>query len=110
MMQIAEGRHGQVYAKFLHARFGFHLTSIYIEEEVLSELGKVERSILQLSFHDDEGQHFLFPLGQYRAFGLNAALMAASTNLVSQPSDMSSVPPPLLYSVKLESPNNLIIF
>jgi hypothetical protein len=32
-----------VYAKVLHARFGFHLTSIYIEEEVLSESGKVDR-------------------------------------------------------------------
>ena len=97
-----------MYAKFLYARFGFHLISIYIEEEVLSELGKVERSILQLSFHDDEGQHFLFPLGRYRSFGLNAALMAASTNFVLQPSDMSSIQPPLLYLMKLESPNNLM--
>jgi hypothetical protein len=42
------------------------------------------------------------------AFGLNAALMAASTDLVSQPSDMSSVQPSLLYSVKLEKPDNLV--
>jgi hypothetical protein len=34
--------------------------------------------------------------------------MAASTDLVSQPSDMSSVQPPLLHSVKLEKPNNLV--
>jgi hypothetical protein len=56
MMQIVEGGHVQVYANILHARFGFHPTSIYIEEEVLSESGKVERTILQLSFRDDEGQ------------------------------------------------------
>jgi hypothetical protein len=50
----------------------------------------------------------LLPLDRYRAFGLNAALMAASTNLVSQPSDMSNVQPPLLHSVKLEKPDNLV--
>jgi hypothetical protein len=97
-----------VYANVLHACFGFHPTSIYIEEEVLSESGKVDRTILQLSLRDDEGQLWLLPLGRYRAFGLNTALMAASTNLVSQPSDMSSVQPPMLHSVKLEKPDNLV--
>jgi hypothetical protein len=45
-MQIVEGGHTQVYASVLHARFRFHPTSIYIEKEVLSELGKVDRTIL----------------------------------------------------------------
>jgi hypothetical protein len=45
-----------VYASVLHASFRFHPTSIYIEEEVLSESGKVDRTILQLSLRDDEGQ------------------------------------------------------
>jgi hypothetical protein len=78
MMQIAEGGHARVYA-----RFGFHPTSIYIEEKVLSESGKVDRTILQVSFCDDEGQLWLLPLGRYRAFGLNAALMATSMDLIS---------------------------
>jgi hypothetical protein len=108
MMQIAKGGHARVYANVLHARFGFHPTSIYIEEEVLSESGKVDRTILQFSFQDDEGQFWLLPLGRYRAFGLNSALMAASTDLVSQPSNMSSIQPPLLHFVKLEKPNNLV--
>jgi hypothetical protein len=94
MMQIAEGGHTRVYANVLHARFGFHPTSICIEEEVLSESSKVDRTIFQFSFRDDEGQLWLLPPGQYRTFGLNAALMEASTDLVSQPSDMSSVRPP----------------
>jgi hypothetical protein len=34
--------------------------------------------------------------------------MATSTDLVSQPSDMSSVQPSLLHSVNLEKPNNLV--
>jgi hypothetical protein len=34
--------------------------------------------------------------------------MATFTDLVSQPSDMSSVQPPLLHSVKLEKPDNLV--
>jgi hypothetical protein len=55
MMQIAEGGHTRVYANLLHARFDFHPTSIYIEEEVLSESGQVDRTILQVSFCDDEG-------------------------------------------------------
>jgi hypothetical protein len=46
IIQIAEGGHTRVYANVLHARFGFHPTSIYIEEEVLSESGKVDRTIL----------------------------------------------------------------
>jgi hypothetical protein len=83
-----------VYANVLHARFGFHPTSIYIEEVVLSESGKVDKTILQLSFRDDEGQLWLLPPNRYKAFGLNAALMAASTDLVWQPLDMSSVQAP----------------
>jgi hypothetical protein len=85
MMQIVEGGHARVYANVLHARFGFHPTSIYIEEEVLSESGKVDRTILQLNFRDDEDQLWLLSPGRYRAFGLNAAFMAASTDLISQP-------------------------
>jgi hypothetical protein len=34
--------------------------------------------------------------------------MAASTDLMSQPSDMSSIQPSLLHSVKLECPDNLV--
>jgi hypothetical protein len=94
MMQIAEGGHARVYASILHARFGFHPTSIYIEEEVLSETYKVDRTILQLSLRDDERQLWLLPPGRYMAFGLNIAFMAASTDLVSQLSDMSRVQPP----------------
>jgi hypothetical protein len=107
-MQIAKGGHARVYANVLHARFGFHPTSIYIEEEVLSESGKVDRTILQLSFRDDEGQLWLLPLGRYRVFGLNPALMAAFTDLVSQPSDMSNILSPLLHSMKLEKSDNLV--
>ena len=46
VMQIAEGSHAWVYAKVLHDCFGFHLILVYIEEELLSESNKVERSIL----------------------------------------------------------------
>jgi hypothetical protein len=108
MMQIAKGGHARVYVNVLHARFGFHPTSIYIEEEVLSKSGKVDRTILQLNFRDDEGQLWLLPPGRYRVFGLNAAFMAASTDLVSHPSDISSVQPPLLHSMKLEKSDNLV--
>ena len=107
MMQIAEGGLVQVYASILHACFRFHLTLIYIEEELFSKSGKVDRTILQLSFRDDEGQLWLLPSGRYRAFGLNAALMAASMDLISQSSNMSSVLPSLLHSMELEKPDNL---
>jgi hypothetical protein len=108
VLQIVEDGHARVYAHVLHARFGFHLTSIYIEEEIMSESGEVDRSILQLRFRDNDGHHWVLPPGRYRAFGLTAALMAASTDLLSQPSDMSSVQPPLLHSVKLEFPDGLV--
>jgi hypothetical protein len=108
MMQITEGGHARVYANLLHARFGFHPTSICIEEEVLSESSKVDRTILQVSFCDDEGQLWLLLPGRYRAFGLNTALMAASMDLVLQPLDMSNVQPSLLHSVKIEMPDNLV--
>jgi hypothetical protein len=74
VMQIVGDGHTRVYATILHVSFRFHLTLVYIEEEVLSKLSKVDRSILQLSFWDNEGQHWLFLLGRYKAFGLNAAL------------------------------------
>jgi hypothetical protein len=49
---------------------------------VLPKSSKVDKSILQLSFRDDEGHHWLLLLGYYRAFGLNATFMAASTDFV----------------------------
>jgi hypothetical protein len=91
VMQIADDGHVRVYAKVLHACFGFHLSSIYIEEEVLSKSCKVDRSILQLNFCDDEGQYRLFPPRYYWAFRLNTTFMATSTDLVLQPSNMSSI-------------------
>jgi hypothetical protein len=93
----------------LHARFGLHLSSIYIEEEVFSESGDIDRSILQFRFLDNEGHHWMLPPGRYRAFGLTAAFMAASTVPLSQPSDMSSVQPPFLHSVKHECPDGLVL-
>jgi hypothetical protein len=54
-MQIAEGGHAWVYPNVLYACFGFHPTWIYIEEEVLSESGKVDMTIYQLNSRDDEG-------------------------------------------------------
>jgi hypothetical protein len=74
----------------------------------MSESGEVDRSILQLRFRDIDGHHWVLPHGKYRAFGLTRALMAAFTDLMSQPSDMSSVQPPFLHSVKLECPDNLV--
>ena len=51
----------------------------------------------------------MLPLGRYRAFRLNAILMAPSTNLtILQPSDMFNVQPPLLHSVKLEKQDKLL--
>jgi hypothetical protein len=94
MIQIAEGGHALVYASVLHALFGFHSTLIYIEEEVFNESGNFDRNILQFSFHDDKGQLWLLSPGRYRAFELNPDLMVASTDLVLQPLDMSSVQPP----------------
>jgi hypothetical protein len=108
VLQIAEDGHARVYVHVLHACFGFHLTSIYIEEEVMSKSGEVDRSILQLRFRDNDGYHWILPPGRYRAFGLTAALMAASTDLLSQPSNMSSVQPPFLHSVKLEFLDGLV--
>jgi hypothetical protein len=67
----------------------------------------VDKSILQLDFCDDEGQHWLLPLGHYRAFGFNAVFMAVSIDLVLQPLDMSCIQLPLLHLVKLESSDNL---
>jgi hypothetical protein len=70
----------------------------------------VDKSILQLDFCDDEGQHWLLPLGHYRAFGFNAVFMAVSIDLVLQPLDMSCIQLPLLHLVKLESSDNLVNF
>jgi hypothetical protein len=108
VLQIAEDGQAREYVHVLQARFGFHLSSIYIEEKVLSESSEVDRSILQLRFCDNEGHHWVLHPGRYKAFGLTAALMATSTNLLSMPSDMSSVQPPLFHSVKLECPDDLI--
>ena len=46
VLQIAEDGHARVYAHVLQARFSLHLSSIHIEEEVLSESGDIDRSVL----------------------------------------------------------------
>jgi hypothetical protein len=50
----------------------------------------------------------VLPPKRYRAFGLTLALLAASIDLLSQPSNMSSIQPLLLRSVKLECFNDLV--
>jgi hypothetical protein len=57
VLHILEDNHARVYAHVLHVYFGFRLSSIYMEEEVLSRLYKVNRSILQLRFCDNEGYY-----------------------------------------------------
>jgi hypothetical protein len=57
VLQIGEDGHAQVYVHVLHACFGLHLSSIYIEEEVMAESGEIDRSILQFRFLDNEGHH-----------------------------------------------------
>jgi hypothetical protein len=57
VLQIAEDGHAQVNAYVLHAHFGLRLFSIYLEEEMMSESGEVDRSILQLRFRDINGHH-----------------------------------------------------
>jgi hypothetical protein len=59
VLQIGEDGYAWLYAHVLHAHFEFDQSSIYIEEEVLSELGEVDRSILQLRFRDNEGHHWV---------------------------------------------------
>jgi hypothetical protein len=108
VLQIAEDGHARVNAHVLHPRFGLHHSSIYIEEEVMSKSGEIDRSILQFRYLDNDGHHWVLPPGRYRAFGLTATLMAASTDLLSQPSDMLSVQPPILHSMKLEFPDGLV--
>jgi hypothetical protein len=108
VLQIAEDGYARVNAHVLHASFGLHHSSIYIEEEVMLESGEIDRSILQFRYLDNDGHHWVLPPGRYRAFGLTPTLMAASTDLLSQPSDMSSVQPPILHSVKLELPDGLV--
>ena len=57
VLQIVEDGRARVYAHILQARFSFHLSSIHIEEEVVSESGDIDRSILQYRFFDNEGHH-----------------------------------------------------
>jgi hypothetical protein len=68
MMQIVRGGHARVYANILHAGFGFHPTLVYIEKEVILKSGKIDRTILQLSFCNNEGQLWLLLPGWYKAF------------------------------------------
>ena len=82
MMQIVGGGHAQVYANVLHARFGFHPTLVYIEKEVILKSGKVNRTIFQLSFCNNEGHLWLLPPWWYKAFEFKAAIMAAFKDLI----------------------------
>jgi hypothetical protein len=67
---IAKDIYAWVYAHVLNAHFKFYLFSIYIEEEVLSKSSKVDMSIMQLRFHDNEGHHWVLSFEWYRALHL----------------------------------------
>jgi hypothetical protein len=73
----------------------------------LTKSGKVEGTIQQLRFCDSEGHNWVLPPKRYRALRLIEALMAASIDFLSQPSNMSSVQLSLLHSLKLEYSNDL---
>ena len=92
-----------VSAAFLAMRFGFHLDSIHVEEEVFDDAGDLSHTVFQMSFHINNGRVWFLLPGTYKAMGVTESDMAASTVLLTPGgSTTSTAQVPLPATVKKE--------
>jgi len=95
VLPLGEGGFTIVSSHLLHVRFGFVLSSIYVEEEVLSDSGRLKESIHMPKLVANDGHVWhLFP-ERYRTYGLSSLKMNASNDIIPRQSNYSTVNMPL---------------
>jgi hypothetical protein len=92
----------EVHERTLNAKFHFEQGSICIEEEVLSNSGKMVETNLQLKLRNDEVVVWYLCSGTYRVFRLIASQMATSTIFLTPKSATSTVQVPNVTEVNVE--------
>ena len=73
----------KVAGSFLSLRFGLHLDSIHIEEEVFNDNGDLSHTALQVSFRIDDGRVWFLVPGNYKAIGVTESEMATTIVLLT---------------------------
>jgi len=101
---LDDARRSKVPSHMLHVRFRFVESSIYIEEEKMSEAGELQQSIPVLRFMEDKMQGWYLPLRNYRAYGLSLANVTTSTQMFSRQSLNSSVDMPYVQHYSSPTP------
>ena len=61
--------------QLLSAKFNFRIGTIYVEEEVYSDGGDLQETVLQMKLRDDDGGVWSLSSGRYKVFGLEDKLM-----------------------------------
>ena len=84
MFPVQDQGKARIMCHLLHVRFKFVECSIYIEEERRSKAGELVESIPIEKSVEDDGHCWYLTLGNYRAFGLPLAILAACTEIVSR--------------------------
>jgi len=87
----------------VHVRFGFVQTSNYIEEEVMSNFGRLKESVLIQKVVVDYGHVCHLHLGRYRIYDLLQELLPFSIEILTLVFDKSNGEHPLLHPLKVES-------
>jgi len=103
LFPVEDGGQARVLSHLLHVRFRFVESSIYVEEERMSELGKVKQFVSVVKSAEDEGHCWYLSPGNYRAYGLPLFMLSVSAKILSCQSDNSTVDMP--YIVKPVSPS-----
>ncbi len=84
MFPIEDGGHARVLSHLLYIRFRFVESSIYVEEERMSESGKVKEFVPIVKSAKDEGHCWYLSPGNYKAYGLLLSMLGSSTQMLSR--------------------------
>jgi hypothetical protein len=96
MFPVEDGGRARVLSHLLHVRFRFVESSVYVEEEKMSESGKLKEFVPVLKSMEDAGHCWYLSPGNYRAYGLPLSTLGSSTEILSRQSDNSTVDMPYI--------------
>ena len=74
-----------------------------LTEEVLENYGIVKKTVIQVTCEEADRYYWLLYRGQYQAYGMTPSQLAASTEILVNQSDTSTVEAPIMASQRLQT-------
>jgi hypothetical protein len=103
---MEEEGYGRVSAHLFHAQFGFKLSSIFMDQEIISKSRLLQETIFMFWFRASKGYLWLLPFVCYKIHGLIIRMMATSTGILAPQSYALTSELPFMQFVKIKCLNN----